>query len=280
MCVTQNETVLNAAILMQKRNFRHLPVIRESGRITGIVSAQDIIDSVALALGPGANSKRIVDSMLIPAYRIMSLHPIVIEKGDGLSEVVKKFIAHNIGALPVVDEMGVVQGIITLRDLVGLLGTGSEPLNAKVSEITTRRVTRVGPESTIADAVRLMSEARVRRLPVVSESNELLGVMTSKDVLRIVARLVAGEKMGDAFDRKVSESMTREVIRIDYDDDIRAAASKMMIFGVGGLAVEGETPGLFGLVTERDIVKRLCEVRSVNFLVESMKFELELQSKR
>ena len=33
-----------------------------------------------------------------------------------------------------------------------------------------------------------------------------------------------------------------------------------------------------GLVTERDLVKRLSEVRSVSFLVNSMKFELELQN--
>ena len=279
VCITQNENVLNAAILMQKRNFRHLPVIRESGRITGILSAQDIIDSVALALGPRAEPSKVVDSMLIPVYRIMSLHPIVVEKGDGLSEVVKKLIAHNIGALPVVEEKGVVQGIITLRDLVGLLGTGSEPLNAKVSEIMTKKVRSVGPESTIADAARLMSEIRVRRLPVVSDSGELIGMLSSKDILKIVAQLVGGEKMGAAFDKKVSEIMTQEVLRIDEEDDVRIAASKMMIFGIGGLAVEGTTQGLVGLVTERDLVKRLCEVRSVNYLVQSMKFELELQSK-
>ena len=47
----------------------------------------------------------------------MSFHPIVVEKGDGLEEVAKKLITHNIGALPVVDEMGLVQGIITLKSI-------------------------------------------------------------------------------------------------------------------------------------------------------------------
>src|SRR5271169_5204179 len=116
LCVTQNESILNAALLMQKRNFRHLPVITESGRkLAGVLSAQDVIDSISLALGPRTNSEDIIRSMDIPLYRIMSLHPIVVEKGDGLSEVVKKFVAHNIGALPVVDEAGLIQGIITLR---------------------------------------------------------------------------------------------------------------------------------------------------------------------
>src|ERR1700730_10320554 len=123
VCATQNESVRKAAILMQRRNFRHLPVITEAGRrLAGVVSAQDIVDSISLALGPKTDSAQVLKSLDIPIHRIMSLHPIVVEKGDGLEEVAKKLITHNIGALPVVDEMGVVQGIITLRDLVGLLG--------------------------------------------------------------------------------------------------------------------------------------------------------------
>ena len=149
---------------MQKRNFRHLPVITESGkRLAGVLSAQDVIDSVFLALGPRTNSEDVIRSLDIPLYRIMSLHPIVVEKGDGLAQVVKKFVAHNIGALPVVDETGQIQGIITLRDLVGLLGTGSEPLGVKVSELMTKQVTAIDSRSSVADAVHLMSENRVRR---------------------------------------------------------------------------------------------------------------------
>ncbi|MGH2638503.1 MAG: CBS domain-containing protein, partial [Rhabdochlamydiaceae bacterium] len=278
--VTQKEDVLNAAIVMQKRNFRHLPVITESGKIAGIVSAQDIIDSLALVLGPGSTHEKIVESLNIPVHRIMAIHPIVVEKGDGLSEVVKKLIAHNVGALPVVDEMGRVQGIITLRDIVGLLGTGSEPLGVKVSELMTRKITTIEPESTVSEAVRLMSEIRVRRLPVLSRKRpDLLGMFTNKDVLRLVSKLASGEKDSNvSFGSTISENMTKEVINISQDDDIRVAASRMMIFGIGGLGVETPESKISGLITERDLVKRLSEVRSVSFLVDSMKFELELQN--
>ena len=166
VCVTQKQSVFNGAVLMQKRNFRHVPVITDSGKIAGIFSVQDIVDSLSLVLGHESESKKIVESLNIPVHRIMALHPIVVEKGDGLVEVVKKLIAHNVGALPVVDEKGVVQGIITLRDIVGLLGTGSEPMGVAVSEIMTQKVMTIGPDATMADAVRLMSDMRIRRLPV------------------------------------------------------------------------------------------------------------------
>ena len=288
---TQDESVLKAAILMQRRNFRHLPVITEAGRrLDGVVSAQDIIDSVSLALGPHTESAEILKSLDIPIHRIMSLHPIVVEKGDGLEEVAKKLITHNIGALPVVDEMGMVQGIITLRDLVGLLGTGSEPLGVKVSEIMTRKITTINADASLAEAVHLMSESRVRRLPIFSPNTTIpLGMLTNKDILRLLAKIdggLRGTEKGNSselepqdFKTKISEIMARDVIAVDADDDIRIAASRMMIFGIGGLAVQ--TPGspgqIQGLVTERDLIKRLSTVRSVSFLVESMKFELEVQ---
>jgi CBS domain-containing protein len=291
VCATQNESVLKAAILMQRRNFRHLPVITEAGRrLAGVVSAQDIIDSVSLALGPHTDSAEVLQSLDIPIHRIMSLHPIVVEKGDGLEEVAKKLITHNIGALPVVDEKGVVQGIITLRDLVGLLGTGSEPLGVKVSEIMTPRITTISSDATLAEAVHVMSESRVRRLPIISPNTTIpLGMLTNKDVLRLLARIEGSfrdrekdpsirEDLQD-FRTRISEIMARDVIAVEADDDIRTAASRMMIFGIGGLAVQ--TPGspgqIQGLVTERDLIKRLSTVRSVGFLVESMKFELEVQ---
>ncbi|MDA4112240.1 MAG: CBS domain-containing protein [Thaumarchaeota archaeon] len=289
VCVTQNESVLNAAILMENRNFRHLPVITESGRkMAGVLSAQDIIDSVSLALGPRTDSDQILKSLDIPLHRIMTLHPIVVEKGDGLVEVAKKLINHNIGALPVVDEEGLVQGIITMRDLVGLLGTGSEPLGVKVSEIMTRNVTTINSESTIADAVHLMSESRVRRLPITSRNTSIpLGMLTNKDVLRLLSGINRashgknqnGENFHRDFRTKISDIMARDVIEVDSEDDIRIAASRMMIFGIGGLAVQNpDAPGqILGLVTERDLIKRLSVVRSVSFLVESMKFELEVQ---
>jgi CBS domain-containing protein len=272
--VTQNETVLNASLLMQRRNFRHLPVTSEAGKITGILSAQDVIDSMSLVLSPESAFGKVLDSLEIPVFRIMAIHPIVVEKGDGLSEVVKKLYTNNIGAVPVVDEKGIVQGIITLRDLVSLLGTGSEPMDVRVSELMTKKIVTIDSKSTILDAVTLMSNMRVRRLPIVSSNGELMGMLTNKDILRYLANPARSREA--IFNAPLSEMMTREVIRVDPDDDVRVAASRMMIFGIGGLLMEGPSP-LSGLVTERDLVKKLVDVRSVNFVVQAMRFELEAE---
>lgn len=262
---------------MQKRNFRHLPVIEEkTQRLVGVISAQDVVDSLSLAIGPETSSEDIVRSLEIPLHRIMSLHPIIVEKGDGLSEVAKKLVSHNIGALPVVDERGSVQGIITLRDLVGLLGTGSEPLDVLVSELATRELLTIEQEKTMAEAAHLMYRGRVRRLPVCTDrSKPFDGMLTNKDLLRLLARASVNHE-GRGFNMPVSEIMTREIISVDVDDDVRVAASRMMIFGVGGLTVIDSEGRVVGLITERDLIKRLAERRSIELLVRAMKFELEL----
>lgn len=275
VCVTQKESVYNAALLMQRRNFRHLPVIADGGKIAGIFSAQDIVDSLSLVLAHAKSSNKIIESLNIPVHRIMALHPIVVEKWDGLAEVVKKLIAHNVGALPVIDELGKVQGIITLRDMVGLLGTGSEPLGVSVSEVMTNKVASVMVNSTMAEAVKSMSDMRIRRLPIVSSDGNILGLVTNKDVLRILSKL---KDEDSPFDKEVSQYMTKDVITADAEDDIRVVASRMVIFNIGGIVVRDSNSKMIGIVTERDLVKRLSEVRSVNFLVDAMKFELELQN--
>ncbi len=274
--VTQNEWVLNAAHLMQTRNFRHLPVISQSSKVVGVISAQDIVDSLSLVLHSSDSPKKIRESIAIPVEKIMSLYPIVIEPGDGLSQVIKKMAYQNLGALPVVNEQGTIQGIITLRDIVGIMGMSSNPMNVSVSEVMNENIVTINQDSNLSDAVNLMSERRVRRLPILGESNQVLGMLTNKDILRRLGEVTS--KNGEeniSFDVPVSNFMTREVIHVSKDDDVRVAASRMMIFGVGGLGVEDLPAGRVALVTERDLVRKLCSIRSVEFLVKSMQYELE-----
>ena len=271
--------MLNAALLMQKRNFRHLPVTdASSGRILGLISAQDIIDSLALVLEHRSTSTDVIRSLQIPVERIMSLHCIVVEPGDGFSDVAKKIVNQNLGAIPVVNEVGAVQGIVTLRDLVGLMGISSEPLNVDVSELMTPKAISIDRDEKISEAVRLMATNRVRRLPIVnSESNdELLGMLTNKDILRHLGRLSSSGQEDREFDLEVKEFMTREVITISGEDDIRTAASRMMIFGVGGLAVD-DAPDI-ALITERDLIRKLAQKRSLDFLMRSIQYEIEAEN--
>jgi CBS domain-containing protein len=293
--VTPRQSVLSASMIMHRRNFRHLPVVDEKGRIMGMISAQDIIDSLNFVFSrPDLKTVDAIESLEIPVERIMVYNSICVEPGDGLAEITKKMTFHNLGGMPVIDEQGVVHGIITLRDLVSLMGTSSDEVGVPVSEIMNTNVVTIPPDAYLSTAVRLMSEQRVRRLPVLppgSEGPEVpKGILSNKDALGHVAKFAAKASPGQQgetpwsvptrFDVPISEFMTRDVITVSKDDDIRVAASKMMIFGIGGLVVDDSPTGRIALVTERDLVRTLSRKKGTGVLMTALQYELELENAR
>lgn len=289
--VTPRQSVLFASMIMQRRNFRHLPVVDEKGRIMGMISAQDIIDSLNFVLSkPDLMTKEVIESLEIPVERIMVYNSVCVEPGDGLAEITKKMTFHNLGGMPVIDEQGVVRGIITLRDLVGLMGTSSDEVGVRVSEIMNPNVITIGQNEYLSTAVRLMSEHRVRRLPVVpggkgADAAVPKGILSNKDALGRLAKVASaslanpkgGPPAPTRFDTPISDFMTRDVITVSQDDDIRVAASKMMIFGIGGLVVDDSPTGRVALVTERDLIRTLSRKKGNTVLMNALQFELEVE---
>ena len=290
--VTPRQSVLTASMLMQRRSFRHLPVVDEKGKAMGMISAQDIIDSLNFVFSrPDVSTAEVIESLEIPVERIMTFNSICVEPGDGLSEITKKLTFHNLGGMPVVDEQGVVHGIITLRDLVSLMGTSSEEIGVPVSEIMNTNIVTIGQDAYLSTAVRLMSENRVRRLPVmptgVGSKAFPKGIFSNKDALSHIAKFApkgppdtgggAAWSVPTRFDIPISQFMTRDVMTVSKDDDIRVAAEKMMIFGIGGLVIDDLPDGRIALVTERDLVRTLSRKKGPNVLMTALQFELEVE---
>jgi len=74
-------------------------------------------------------------------------------------------------------------GIVTDRDIVvRVLADGSDPAMVTVGEICSRELTTVPPTATIDDAVRLIRQKAIRRLPVVEDNGEILGIISIGDI--------------------------------------------------------------------------------------------------
>ena len=92
----------------------------------------------------------------------------------------------NIGALPVVAD-GQLVGIFSERDYarkVALRGLASR--DATVAEVMTRDVVCIQPNKTTQDCMTLMTDKRFRHLPVVDETNSLIGIISIGDVVKAV----------------------------------------------------------------------------------------------
>jgi CBS domain-containing protein len=87
----------------------------------------------------------------------------------------------DVGAIPVVDGERLV-GVVTDRDIVIRgIADGSDPHAIQVGDIASRDVVTVRPDDDLDEALRLMAQHQVRRLPVV-EDGRLVGVVATADV--------------------------------------------------------------------------------------------------
>jgi len=91
---------------------------------------------------------------------------------------------HNIGAIVVADDQGAVVGIISERDLVrALAANGPAALDGTVGDLMTASVTSCGPRATVDDVMALMTERRIRHVPVIDDG-ELTGIVSIGDVVK------------------------------------------------------------------------------------------------
>ncbi len=121
----------------------------------------------------------------------------------------------------------------------------------------------ITPDASVTEALRLMREKKIRRLPVVNSHHRLVGIVSDKDLLHASpspATSLAVWEIPELLSRlKIDKVMTREVITVGEETPLEEAARIMADKGIGGLPVmSGET--LVGIITETDLFKILLEL--------------------
>jgi len=115
---------------------------------------------------------------------VMTVKAVSIEQNEPVSAAARLLKSHNIGSLPVCDASGRLRGMVTDRDIVmRCVADGADPTETRVCEIMSRGIITAGPFDELDEAVKLMSNDQVRRLPIVGEGR-LVGMLSLCDMAR------------------------------------------------------------------------------------------------
>ena len=170
---------------------------------------------------------------------VMTTEVVTAEPSTRFKEIAALLAQHRISAVPVVDADRRVLGIVTEADL--LLKQEHPDPKADVSLIWTRRRRRqrakaaaavagklmtapavtVPPTATVTEAARRMHTARIKRLPVVNERGQLLGIVSRADLLKVFTRpdeAIRSEIINDVIVGDLMMNPSR--FFIDVDDGV------------------------------------------------------------
>ncbi|AMM53391.1 CBS domain-containing protein [Pyrococcus kukulkanii] len=193
--VKPNDDLSHAAKLMLETDLRSLPVGESKAEIMGVISDMALLERVVAE----EFGKRKVEEF-------MTKDVITLSPDDTVAKALATMRDHGISRIPVVDEEGKLEGLVTLHDLIirfikprfkaqagELVGEKIPPFSMKLREAMIKGVITILPDATVREAVAAMKDNNIDGLIVVDENNKVVGVLTVKDLLLPISRMVEKE---------------------------------------------------------------------------------------
>jgi CBS domain-containing protein len=138
----------------------------------------------------------------------MTTQVVTVGPATPFKDLVARLAEHRVSALPVVDDAGLVLGVVSEADLllkeefpdpdpdqdVPLFWTRRRRLEREKAAGSTARdlmsvsLVSISPEATVAEAARRMHTANIKRLPVIGEGGRLVGIVSRGDLLKVFNR--------------------------------------------------------------------------------------------
>ena len=104
-------------------------------------------------------------------------------KTETLTSVIATLATHKIGAVPVLNESGTIEGILSERDIIRALATNPQALSDPIARHMTKNVVTCAPDYPVSDVMSVMTKRRFRHIPVVKD-HKLIGLVSIGDIVK------------------------------------------------------------------------------------------------
>lgn len=125
---------------------------------------------------------------------VMTADPRTVEPSATLQEAARLMKSEDVGSLPVV-EGGRLVAMVTDRDIAIRGVAEGKDGSATVGDIASRDLVTIDPQQSLEEAMRIMGDHQVRRLPVCEEDGKLVGIVAQADVALDAPDRAAGETL-------------------------------------------------------------------------------------
>jgi CBS domain-containing protein len=118
--------------------------------------------------------------------KLMFVKPRTVKIGDSVIDAAKLMKGEETGIAPIVED-GRLIGVVTEHDItLRVVAEGRDPRTTRVEEVASRDVITIDPDQALDDALAVMAQHGLRRLPVIEEDGTLVGIVVHADVQRHV----------------------------------------------------------------------------------------------
>ena len=147
----------------------------------------------------------------VPVFDFMTRNVITIPESQTMKQASKLIYEDNIGSIVILKEgsgsnlddnvsgsttqkkeIPIPIGIVTERDIARTVGFAAKHSifgDIPLSELMSRPLITIQPGASLKDAVVLMQQKDIRRLPIIDKEGQLVGIITEKDILRVVFKI-------------------------------------------------------------------------------------------
>jgi len=146
----------------------------------------------------------------------------------------------------------------------------------KVNEIMTKKVVTIADNSTLLTTAKILSDNNISGAPVVNKEGKLAGIISEKDLFKALYPSHAEfydspglwldldaieEKASESADKLIKDLVSKDVITVNSDAPLMQVGSMMLVRGIHRVVVVSQEGHIEGIVTRRDIYKKILKER-------------------